>query len=127
LHCSLPPCVVVMLFSFGVFVLLFLLCIVHSHFMLLTFVLFCSFSLFVVVILCCSLPPYIVVAYSHLVLLLLAPALHCCCSPCIATICWCSSYVAITCLGLLLLTMCCYCFTIHSCTHFTLPCVVVAC
>ncbi len=87
----------------------------RNYFALFTFVLCCLLSLCVVV-LHCLFPRYIVIAYSHLGLLLFTPALHCCCSPCVAT----------TCLGLLLLTMCCCCCTIHLCTHFTLP-YVVAC
>jgi hypothetical protein len=95
LHCSLPPWVVVMLSSFCIVVLLYLPCIVHSRFVLLTFVLCCSLLLYVtIVVLRCSLPPYIVVACS---------CLRCCCSPCIATTCYCSPCVATTCHVLLLL------------------------
>jgi hypothetical protein len=48
LHCSLPSCVVVMLFSSCIIVLLFLSYIIHSHFALFTFVLCYLLSLCVV-------------------------------------------------------------------------------
>jgi hypothetical protein len=84
LHCSLPPCVVVILFSSCIVVLAlhcsFSLCVVHFPFVLL----FC-------------------VVCSHLtLLLLLAPALRYC-LPYIATTYYCSPYVVTTCYVLLLL------------------------
>jgi hypothetical protein len=123
-HCSCILC------SFPFFIVHFhlglLLC--YPHFALL----FCCTCLeLFILVLCCSLSFCVVhscfmlllsfcVVHSHLTLLLLAPAY-------VVVVCLALLLLAIAHPVLLLLVMCCYCFIIHSCIHFTLPCIVVVC